>query len=69
MDKSGEWKTYCLDDVLHALGVVDRNAGRKVNQFTDRMFRELMEWNHVNVGAGNTDIENAEVSKEQIPAM
>lgn len=69
LDKSGEWKKYCSDDVLHALGVVERNAGRKVNQFTDRMFRELLEWNHVNVGAGKTDVENAEVSETHIPAM
>lgn len=69
LDKSGERKTYCLDDILHALGVVERNAGRKVNQFTDRMFRELMEWNHLNDVTKKTEVEEAEVSEGQIPAM
>lgn len=69
LDKSGVWKTYCLDDILHALGVVERNAGRKVNQFTDRMFRELMEWNEVDIITKKSEVGEAQASGEQIPAM
>lgn len=69
LDKSGLWKSYCLDDILQALGVVERNAGRKVNQFTDRMFRELMEWNEVDTIPGNSEVKDTETSETQIPAM
>lgn len=69
LDKSGAWKSYCLDDILQALGVVERNAGRKVNQFTDRMFRELMEWNEVDTIPGNSEVKDTETSETQIPAM
>lgn len=69
LDKSGLWKSYCLDDILQALGVVERNAGRKVNQFTDRMFRELMEWNEIDKIQKNSEVKEAETSEEQIPAM
>ena len=69
LDKSGAWKTYCLDDILQALGVVERNAGRKVNQFTDRMFRELMDWNEVDAIQKNSEVEEAETSETHIPAM
>ena len=69
LDKSDVWKSYCLDDILQALGVVERNAGRKVNQFTDRMFRELMEWNEVDAIQKNSEVEGTETSENQIPAM
>ena len=69
LDKSGAWKSYCLDDILQALGVVERNAGRKVNQFTDRMFRELMEWNEVDTIPGNSEVKDKETSETYIPAM
>lgn len=69
LDKSGQWKSYCLDDILQALGVVERNAGRKVNQFTDRMFRELMEWNEVDAIPGNSEVKDTETSETHIPAM
>lgn len=69
LDKSGEWKTYYSEDVLHALGVVERNSGRGVNPFTERMFQELMEWNHVNVVIKKSEVEAAEASEERIPAM
>ena len=65
LDKRGCWKTYCLEDILQALGVVERSAGQGVSPYSDRMFQELMEWNHI--GENNSEV--AEVSKEQIPAM
>jgi len=69
LDKRGVWKTYCLDDVCHALGVVERNAGRGVNPFTERMFQELMEWNQVNDVTKKTGVEDVGASEEQIPTM
>ena len=69
LDKSGEWKTYYSEDVLHALGVVERNLGQGVNPFTERNFQELMEWNHVNVVIKKSEVQDAAASEEQIPAM
>ena len=68
-DKSGEWRTYCLEDIIHALEIVERNVGRGINPFSDRMFQELMEWNHVNVIKEKSQEQYAETSDEQIPAM
>lgn len=68
-DSSGVWKTYCLDDILYALKVVERNAGKGVNPFTDRTFRELMEGNEVDIITKKSEEQVAEASEEQIPAM
>ena len=69
LDKSGDWKTYNLQDILHALKVVERNSGNGINRFCDRMFRELMEWNHVNVIPKKSQDIIIEESGEQIPTM
>ena len=68
-DSSGVWKTYCLDDILYALKVVERNAGKGVNPFTERTFRELMEGNEVDIITKKIEELVAEASEEQIPAM
>lgn len=65
LDKNRCWKTYCLEDVLQALGVVERSAGQGVSPYSNRMFQELMEWNHIE--GRNSEV--TEAPKEQIPAM
>lgn len=68
-DSSGVWKTYCLDDILYALKVVERNAGKGVNPFTDRTFRELMEGNEVDIITKKSEEQVTEASENHIPAM
>lgn len=69
LDKSGEWKTHHLQDIFHALKVVERNSGDGINRFCERMFRELMEWNHVNVVRQKAPDAIQEGTGEQIPVM
>ena len=68
-DKQGAWRTYQLDDILYAAKMVDRNAGKRINAFTERMFQEIMEGNEVDIIPKKSENEEAETSETHIPAM
>lgn len=68
-DKSGVWKTYRLDDILYAVDIVDRNAGKAVNSFSERMFSEIMAGSEVERIAKKPEVEETQASEGQIPTM
>ena len=69
MDKSGVQKTYCLDDVVTGIRMVNRNAGKAVNPFTERMFLEIMEGNEVDIISRDTETEVTGVQTETVSTM
>lgn len=68
-DKSGVWKTYQLEDIVYASKMVERNAGKTVNAFSERMFGEIMEGNEVDIITKKSEEEETQELGEHIPAM
>ena len=68
-DKSGVWKTYKLDDIVYASKMVERNAGKTVNAFSERMFCEIMEGNEIDIITKKSQAEMEGATEGPVPAM
>ena len=68
-DKDGVWKTYQLEDIAYATKMVERNVGKTVNAFSERMFLETLEGNEVDIITKKSQAEMDGATEGPIPTM
>ena len=68
-DKDGVWKTYQLEDIAYATKMVERNVGKTVNAFSERMFLETLEGNEVDIITKKSEEAETQEPEEHIPTM